>query len=125
MARWLVVGVLVAACGGEGELQQSTIAHDAAIDAPMLSICAICSVDADCATGICKLYGDGWGKCSPSCAFGEAAPHCTGSSTGICNGMGYCMCPQYAPPDAGIGDDAQKDAGTLPIDAATVPIDGL
>jgi hypothetical protein len=118
--------VVVAACGGEDEPLHATTPQDAEPDAPMLAVCAICSHDADCATGVCELYGDGWGKCSPACTPGQAAAQCTGTSTGTCNGGGYCMCPHYAPPDAGVGDDAQKDAATgEPLDAAIVPIDGL
>jgi hypothetical protein len=123
----LVVVVVAVACGGEGELLHQTTAHDAAEpDAPMLAVCALCTSDAECATGVCKIYGDGYGKCSPTCTAGQAASQCTGSSMGFCNFMGYCMCPRYEPPmDAGI-DDPPKDAPVVPpIDAGTAPIDGL
>ncbi|HEX5060475.1 MAG TPA: hypothetical protein VFV99_14005 [Kofleriaceae bacterium] len=109
MRLWLVVAVVLAACGGEGEF------HDAA--SPPL--CALCTSDTDCETGICWTYGNGQSKCTHTCTAGEEAADCP---TGRCNGMGYCMCPGYEPPtDAGI-DDAQKDAPEVP--PADAPTDG-
>lgn len=117
MAKWLVMLVVVVACGGEGEALQQATAHDAVIDTPQLDICAVCTSNADCASGVCKLYGDGYRKCSTTCTAGEPASQCTAPGHGFCNLMGYCACPRYEPPtDAGV-DDAQKDAAVVPIDA--------
>lgn len=73
-------------------------------DALTQPICSLCTADSDCASGICRMYGDGYRKCSTTCAVGQAAPQCaTMTEAGACNGMGFCGCPFYEPPrDAGV-----------------------
>ena len=122
MVRWLVFVVLAAACGQDGESdgpQGSTFA-----DAPariVRGVCALCSTDTDCASGICRQYGDGNRKCTLACTVGQPVDACAAPSTGFCNGMGYCTCPYIDPPhDAGTGDPPM-DAATIPLDAATGP----
>ncbi len=128
MLRWSVLLVLLFACGGEGESQLpvQTTQHDAGIDAFERAICDLCTTDADCASGICKMYGDGYRKCSTTCTPYEAAPQCIGSSPGYCNGMGYCGCTfMPMPADAGVDDGPRDAPEPPPMDAGMAPIDGL
>lgn len=100
--RLLLLLFVLGACGG-GPLEP-------------LPICSLCATDEDCASGTCRMYGDGYRKCSTSCAAGEAAPQCaTMTEPGFCNGMGFCTCPFMAPPaDARVGDGGYFDAPPPP-----------
>ena len=103
--RWALV-VMLAACGG-------------AYETTMLPLCSVCTSDGDCESGICKMYGDGYRKCSTTCDPYESAPQCISPAVGYCNGMGYCGCQFMHPVDAGVPDDGYRDAGEAPLDAAT------
>jgi len=107
MTPWALVIVIAAACSADST---------AAGHAHALSLCALCDDDAQCETGICREYGDGYRKCSTTCTPGELAPQCSAPSSGSCNGMGYCMCAPYqAPVDA--------DTSGVPKDAPMAPSD--
>ena len=112
MRRWAIVWLFAFGCAEHGGKSQP----------PMpLELCELCSSDSQCESGICKEYGDGYRKCSVTCAPFEPAAQCAAPALGGCNGMGYCMCPFYEPPgDAGAGDALPLDAPSVPLDAATV-----
>jgi hypothetical protein len=97
--------VVATACGAEGTSSTQHMAPQ--------PVCALCDTDADCETGICRQYGDGYLKCSTTCTAGEAAPQCSVPQSGFCNLMGYCTCPPYQPP-------ADADTSGVPKDAPTV-----
>jgi hypothetical protein len=100
MARWVVMLVLAAACGADSSGTQRS--------AP-LPLCALCDTDADCETGICRQYGDGYRKCSNTCVPTQSTPpQCSEG----CNNMGYCMCPHYEPPPDADTSGVSKDAPT-------------
>jgi len=101
--------VVIAGCGGSTDAPRSQVG-DAPLPRPSpLGLCALCTSDAACDSGICRMYGDGYRKCSLTCTPLDTAPQCTAPAEGACNGMGYCMCPFYSPP---------ADAGVPPVDAA-------
>lgn len=103
--RALLAIALLVGCGGD------LLPRDATIDTKQpLALCSPCTDDLECATGICRQYGDGYRKCTAMCEPSQPALVCPQpASTGGCNEMGYCMCPFLPPPtDAGV-DDA--DAG--------------
>lgn len=106
MMRWLVMLVLAAACGADGT---TSGAH-----AARLGVCALCGSDGDCETGICREYGDGYRKCANTCSPAEPASDCPAPSSGGCNNMGYCMCPQYQPPADADTSGTYKDAAMAP-----------
>ena len=120
-AAWVLV--LAAACKGGGvESPPALCSTGCTPDAsPLLALCAVCMADGDCASGVCRMYGDGYRKCSTSCQAGEPAMQCTAPAPGGCNNMGFCMCPQIQMPmDAG---PEPLDAWEPPVDAAEAPID--
>ncbi|HEY5921205.1 MAG TPA: hypothetical protein VIV11_06020 [Kofleriaceae bacterium] len=118
MASWrlVIAGATLVACGGPDPFDAMPLERQG------LALCTLCTSDTDCTTGVCRMYGDGYRKCSHTCSAGSAAPECPPpQSTGACNLMGYCMCAPYQPPmDACAG---YCDAPMAPIDAAMVPLD--
>ena len=109
--RWWLA-LVVAACSSSGTGSPPARCNTStacATDGPVpLALCEICTADTDCASGICRMYGDGYRKCTTTCTAGESAPQCTGPALGGCNLMGQCMCPRIDPP---------TDAGPDPRDA--------
>ena len=108
MKSWLLVAVVVAACGGAGEYNDAHVSP--------LELCALCTSDADCVSGLCRMYGDGYRKCSHTCTVGQEAIDCPAPAEGFCNNMGYCGCPVYQPPTDASVDDSYKDAPEVPVD---------
>lgn len=104
MRSWLLVALVVTACGGEGESNPQPL-------------CSVCTSDADCESGLCRMYGDGYLKCSHACTAGDVSLDCTSPAEGFCNLMGYCGCPVIAPPTDASIDDSYRDAPMTPIDA--------
>lgn len=100
MARWAWLVLFAVACGGMGDGGQSRIAP--------LPLCALCSTGEQCASGVCRRYGDGYSKCSQACGSSQSA--CPAPSEGFCNLMGYCGCAPYSPPADAIPDGVYIDA---------------
>jgi len=123
MARLAILLLALTACGTEGRRDvpcggQRTSCTTPIIDgnqpSPPRDLCELCTDASDCASGVCRMYGDGYRKCSQTCTVDDAT-QCTAPSSMFCNNMGYCGCPQV-PVDAGVPlDGERRDAAEGPF----------
>jgi hypothetical protein len=91
----LVLGI---GCGTSTSTPDGSASVDMAktgtVDGSLLPLAAMCTGNAQCASGVCAPYKMGaYMLCTFKCTAGASAPQCTSPSTGQCNGMGYCKFP--------------------------------